>query len=80
MTGNDNNGGLSPEPAHRRRKSAINLVNSTGVELLVPGQAPPVPPNINKIGDFEITQVIDPSTGKPYAKADKPGRTITSAA
>ena len=42
--------------------------------MLVPGQAPPVPPNINKIGDFEITQVIDPSTGKPYAKADKAGK------
>ena len=42
--------------------------------LLVPGQAPPVPPNIDKIGDFEITQVIDPSTGKPYAKADKAGK------
>jgi hypothetical protein len=41
--------------------------------LLVPGQAPPVPPNINKIGDFEINQVIEPSTGLPYA-LDKAGK------
>ena len=73
MTGNDNNGGLSSSQLSGTQ-IGINLVNSTGVELLVPGQAPPVPPNINKIGDFEITQVIDPSTGKPYAKADKAGK------
>jgi hypothetical protein len=35
--------------------------------LLVPGQTPPLPPDINKIGDFEITQV-------GYAKADKAGK------
>ena len=73
MTGNDNNGGLSSSQL-TGTQIGINLVNSTGVELVVPGQAPPVPPNINKIGDFEITQVIDPSTGKPYAKADKAGK------
>jgi hypothetical protein len=73
MTGNDNNGGLSSSQLSGTQ-IGINLVTSTGVELLVPGQAPPVPPNINKIGDFEITQVIDPSTGKPYAKADKAGK------
>jgi hypothetical protein len=49
------------------------LVHSTGAELLVPGQAPPLPPNINKIGDFEINQVIEPSTGLPYA-LDKAGK------
>ena len=41
--------------------------------MLVPGQTPPVPPNITKIGEFEISQVIDPLTGKPYA-SDKPGK------
>jgi len=73
MTGNDNNGGLSSSQL-TGSQVGVNLVTSTGVELLVPGQAPPVPPNINKIGDFEITQVIDPSTGAPYAKADKAGK------
>jgi len=73
MTGNDNNGGLTSSQL-TGTQIGINLVKSTGVELVVPGQAPPVPPNINKIGDFEITQVIDPSTGKPYAKADKAGK------
>jgi hypothetical protein len=45
----------------------LNLINSTGAELLVPGQTPPLPPDIAKIGDFEITQV-------GYAKADKAGK------
>jgi len=73
LTGNDNNGGLSSSQL-TGTQIGVNLVNSTGAELLVPGQAPPVPPNINKIGDFEITQVIDPTTGKPYVKADKAGK------
>jgi len=73
MTGNDNNGGLSSNQLSSTQVG-VNLVTSTGVELLVPGQAPPLPPSINKIGDFEITQVIDPTTGKPYAKADKAGK------
>jgi hypothetical protein len=73
MTGNDNNGGLSSSQL-TGTQVGVNLITSTGAELLVPGQAPPVPPNINKIGDFEITQVIDPSTGKLYAKADKAGK------
>src|SRR3984957_18626146 len=73
LTGNDNNGGLSSSQL-TGTQIGINLVTSTGAELLVPGQAPPLPPSINKIGDFEITQVIDPTTGKPYAKADKAGK------
>jgi hypothetical protein len=32
-----------------------------------------LPPNINKIGDFEINQVIEPATGLPYA-LDKAGK------
>jgi hypothetical protein len=72
LTGNDNNGGLSKK---QLTTTAIgeDLISSTGAELLVPGQTPPVPPNVNKIGDFEIDQVNDPSTGTPYA-LDKPGK------
>src|SRR5271156_4955787 len=66
MTGNDNNGGLSASQL-TGTQVGVNLVSSTGVELLVPGQAPPVPPNINKIGDFAVTQV-------GYTTADKPGK------
>ncbi|HEY4443009.1 MAG TPA: hypothetical protein VGN30_01900 [Steroidobacteraceae bacterium] len=72
MVGNDNSGNLSK----KQTTTTIigeELVHSTGAELLVPGQAPPVPPNINKIGDFEINQVIEPSTGLPYA-LDKAGK------
>jgi hypothetical protein len=73
MTGNDNNGGLSASQLGTTQVG-VNLVSSTGVELVVPGQAPPLPPNINKIGNFAITQVIDPTTGQLYAKADKAGK------
>lgn len=52
-TGNANNGGLTP----------TNVITSTGVELLVPGQAPGVP---TQIGTFTIAQY-------GYA-ADKPGK------
>jgi len=45
----------------------VNLVASTGAELLIPNQAPPFPPNIKMIGDFEVTQV-------GYTKSDKPGK------
>jgi hypothetical protein len=65
MTGNDNNGGLSKTQL-KTTQVGVNLVTSTGVELLVPGQTPPLPPNINKIGDFEVTQIGDP--------ADKAGK------
>lgn len=66
LTGNGNNGGLSKTQL-LDTQVGINLVTSTGAELLVPGQTPPVPPNINKIGDFEITQV-------GYKTADKAGK------
>jgi len=72
MVGNDNSGNLSKKQV-TTTIAGEELVNSNGVELLVPGQAPPVPPNINKIGDFEINQVIEPSTGVPYA-LDKAGK------
>jgi hypothetical protein len=73
MSGNDNNGGLSRSQLSTTQVG-VDLVNSTGAELLVPGQTPPVPPNITMIGDFEVTQVIDPSTGSLYTAADKPGK------
>ena len=72
LVGNDNSGNLSKKQT-TTTVVGEELVNSTGAELLVPGQTPPVPPNINKIGDFEINQVIEPSTGMPYAK-DKAGK------
>ena len=72
MVGNDNSGNLSKKQV-TTTVVGEELVHSTGVELLVPGQTPPVPPNIAKIGDFEITQVLEPSTGLPYA-ADKAGK------
>jgi hypothetical protein len=65
MVGNDNNGGLSKTQL-TTTTVGVNLVNSTGVELLVPQQAPPLPPNIAKIGDFEVTQL-----GLPADKAGK---------
>jgi len=66
LSGNDNNGGLSASQL-TTTQIGLNLITSTGAELLVPGQAPPLPPNINKIGDFEVTQV-------GYKTADKPGK------
>src|SRR6202040_3655093 len=62
----DNNGGLNASQL-TGTQVGVNLITSTGVELLVPQQAPPVPPNINKIGEFAVTQV-------GYKTADKPGK------
>jgi hypothetical protein len=72
MVGNDNSGNLSKNQV-ATTVAGEELVHSNGVELLVPGQTAPVPPSINKIGDFEINQVIEPSAGLPYAP-DKPGK------
>jgi hypothetical protein len=66
MAGNDNNGGLSTSQL-TKTQIGLNLITSTGAELLIPGQAPPFPPNINILGDFEVTQV-------GYTKGDKPGK------
>jgi hypothetical protein len=66
LTGNDNNGGLSSSQL-TGTQIGINLITSTGAELLVPGQTPPAPPAINKIGEFAITQV-------GYAAPDKAGK------
>lgn len=66
LAGNDNNGGLSSGQL-TGTQIGVNLIRSTGAELLVPTQVPPTPPNINMIGDFEVTQV-------GFAKADKAGK------
>jgi hypothetical protein len=72
LVGNDNSGNLSKSQV-KTTTVGQELVNATGAELLVPGQAPSIPPNITKIGKFDIKQVIDPLTGMPYA-SDKPGK------
>ena len=51
MAGNDNNGNLSKKQLPITQ-IGIDLTTSTGAELLVPGQTPPVPPNINMIGNL----------------------------
>ena len=66
LVGNDNNGGLSKTQLSKTQVG-VNLVTSTGAELLIPEQTAPVPPGINMIGDFEVTQV-------GYTAADKPGK------
>jgi hypothetical protein len=65
MAGNNNNGGLSAAQL-TTTTTGVNLINSTGVELLVPRAPAPVPPNIDMIGRFDISQVGFPS--------DKPGK------
>jgi len=81
MTGNDNNGGLKVTKTLDQLNGTqvgLNLLGSNGAELLIPGQTPPLPPNIAKIGDFEITQVNDPATCTPGPCTkyvlDKPGK------
>jgi hypothetical protein len=66
LVGNNNNGGLSKAQL-TKTQVGVNLVASTGAELLIPEQTAPVPPGINMIGDFEVTQV-------GYTTADKPGK------
>ena len=85
MTGNNNNGGLTtpkkgvpPIDQLSGTQDGVNIINSTGTELLYPGQTPPSPPNINMIGRFSIAQLTDPGSCVPgpcvnYA-ADKPGK------
>jgi hypothetical protein len=66
LTGNNNNGGLSSSQL-TTTQVGVNLITSTGAELLVPGQTAPLPPSINKLGDFEVTQV-------GYKTPDKAGK------
>jgi hypothetical protein len=61
-----NNGGLSSSQL-TATQIGLDLIDSTGAELLLPGDAAPLPPDIDKIGDFEITQV-------GYKSPDKAGK------
>lgn len=61
MAGNDNSGNLGkPQLCYTDTAPSVctpigtELVNATGVELLVPGAAPPVPPNIAMIGRLQF--------------------------
>jgi hypothetical protein len=49
MVGNDNSGNLSKKQLPIT-PIGVALINATGAETLVPGGAPPVPPNITMIG------------------------------
>jgi hypothetical protein len=49
MVGNDDSGNLSKKQL-TTTPSGIALINATGAELLVPGQTPSTPPNIDMIG------------------------------
>ena len=60
MVGNDNSGNLSKGQL-LTTPIGLALVNSTGAETLIPGLAPPVPPDIQMIGRLQF--------GK-----DKPGK------
>jgi hypothetical protein len=65
LVGNDNSGNLSKSQLSTTQVG-VNLVNSTGTELLIPGQAPPLPPNIAMIGKFSVANLGYPK--------DKPGK------
>jgi hypothetical protein len=65
MTGNDNSGNLTKGQLSTTQ-AGVNLVNSTGAEMLIPGQTPPIPPDITMVGKFSIADL-------GYAK-DKPGK------
>ena len=62
MVGNSNNGGGTP----------ANVVAAAGAQVATPGQPGTTAPQ--EIGNFNITTVIDPATGKNYTTADKPGK------
>lgn len=60
--GNSNNGTGTPN----------NVTSSTGVEVITPGQSQTTVPT--EVGNFNITQVINPATGQNYTTADKAGK------
>jgi hypothetical protein len=53
MAGNDNNGNLSKSQL-TTTPIGIALINATGAETLIPGQAPPAPPDIQMIGRLQF--------------------------
>jgi len=71
MAGNDNSGNLSKKQL-TITPIGIDLINATGAELLAPGQAPPVPPNIGMIGRLLF------GTDKPGKDTNFRGLTIFS--
>jgi hypothetical protein len=78
MAGNDNSGNLSKKQLGTTQ-DGINLITATGAEMLVPGQQPPVPPNINMVGSFSVTSICETVevNGTPVQKcfpADKGGK------
>jgi len=69
MVGNDNSGNLSKKQMSTTF-DGIDLSNSTGSELLVPGQTPPTSPNIDMIGRLQF------GTDKPGKDTNFRGLTI----
>ena len=69
MVGNGNSGNLSKKQLPITF-IGIELINSTGSELLEPGQAPPLPPNIGMIGRLLF------GTDKPGKDTNFRGMTI----
>jgi len=69
MVGNDNSGNLSKKQLPIT-PIGIDLINATGSETLVPGQAPPVPPNVGMIGRLQF------GTDKPGKDTNFRGMTI----
>jgi len=69
MAGNDNSGNLSKKQMSTTF-DGIDLVNSTGAELLSPGAAPLLPPDIQMIGRLEF------GTDKPGKDTNFRGLTI----
>ena len=53
MVGNDNSGNLTKGQLSTT-PIGIDLVNATGAEMLIPHQAPPVPPDIQMIGRLQF--------------------------
>jgi hypothetical protein len=78
MVGNDNSGNLSKKQL-TTTQDGVDLVNATGAEMLVPGQVPPVPPDITKLGTFSVTSIcetveVDGKATQVCFPADKGGK------
>jgi uncharacterized protein (TIGR03437 family) len=66
MAGNGNNSAASGAAS-----TLPNVIATVGVEIATPGQAATTVPQ--EVGNFSVTSVNDPASGKPYA-ADKLGK------
>ncbi len=69
MVGNDNSGNLT-KGEMSTTQDGIDLSTATGAELLIPGLAPPTPPNVEMIGRLEF------GTDKPGKDTNFRGLTI----